>query len=191
MKAVLGYLLIGAALLIIIFTFLPVFKEEINYQKNSYKYTDQNREISPIDNIFGIVIPKLNINAKVIKDVDPFDQKSYQLALTKGIAHAKGTKYPGESGNTFIFSHSSENFFEATRYNSVFYLLQKLDLGDKIIAYYNNNKFEYKITEKKIIDAGEVDYLKNKSTEPTLTLMTCWPPGTDLKRLIVRANISK
>lgn len=119
------------------------------------------------------VPPKIEANVKVVKNIDPFNEKAYQVGLTKGVAHARGTALPGHAGNTFIFAHSSGNWYEANRYNSIFYLLHRL-----------------KKDRKKIVEAGDVKYLENTNQNTsTVTLMTCWPPGTTLKRLIVRGEI--
>lgn len=141
--------------------------------------------------IYFFVIPKINANSKVIKDVNPLNASEYQWALTKGVAHAKGSAYPGQFGNVFLFSHSSVNFYEAARYNSVFYLLSKLEKGDDVYIFYNKAKIKYSVTEKKIVDPKNISYLTNNSKKHTLTLMTCWPPGTTLNRLLVIAEISK
>jgi sortase A len=106
----------------------------------------------------------------------------YQVALTKGIAHAKGTKW-------FLFAHSAGNPLEANRYNAVFYLINKLMPGDEIDLYVKGQKYNYKATENKIVEAKEVQYMTENKDGRTLTLMTCWPPGTTLKRLLVIAKL--
>jgi len=61
--------------------------------------------------------------------------------------------------------------------------------------YVTGQKYEYQVFEKKIVEANQIEYLKNNlwstrgstPTERILTLMTCWPAGTNLKRLIVVA----
>lgn len=135
------------------------------------------------------MIPKIGANAAVVANVDPYDSRQYQIALTRGIAHARGTVFPGQPGNVFLFSHSSANIIDAGRYNSVFFLLTKLEKDDEIILYYKGEKFRYAVTEKGIVEANAVSYLSPTSEGKTLTLMTCWPPGTTLKRLIIRAVI--
>ncbi len=177
-----------AGFLIFFFTFYPVLWQEAKY---SLKPIQPTRPIKPINTDFGIVIPKILANAKVIDNVDPFNSREYQIALTKGVAHAIGTAYPGNVGNNFIFAHSSVDWYIANQYNSVFYLLYKLEKGDKINMYYKKEKFVYKVIEKKYVEANDVSFL-NPSSESTsiLTLMTCWPPGTTLKRLIIRAEIT-
>ncbi|MCR4306159.1 MAG: class E sortase [Candidatus Daviesbacteria bacterium] len=129
-------------------------------------------------------------NVKIVPNVDPFNVKDYQIALTRGVAHAKGTAFPNGVGNVFLFSHSSVSFYEANRYNSIFYLLDKLAVGDEIDLYYLNSKFEYSVTEKKVVDAADIKYLASSGSGRTVTLMTCWPPGTSFKRLMVIAKLN-
>ncbi len=180
----LGCLLLIASLALFVFIFAPVAAVEVNYALNKPK----NLEIKPIDNEFGIVIPKIGANAKIIAEVDPYDSKVYQFALTKGIAHAKGTAMPNEVGNMFLFSHSSANIIDASRYNSVFYLLSKLEKDDEIDVYFKQKKYKYKVSEIKIVDAEDVSYLNPRAKSKQLTLMTCWPAGTTYKRLLVIAR---
>jgi len=180
-----GIVLIIISLAIPMSTFAPVFKAEVNYQLN--KKAEKSLEISPVDPEFSIVIPKINANTKVIKNVDPFDSTIYQSALTKGVAHAKNTATPDEIGNTFIFAHSAGNWDQANQFNAVFYLLNKLEVGDEIIVYYQAKKYNYIVSQSKFIEGSELNYMKSKIDQKQLTLMTCWPPGTTLKRLIIIA----
>ncbi len=185
----LGILCFTAAGIILLLTFFPVITEEIKYTVN-HQLQITNYELKPVDTNFGIVIPKIGANAKVIDNINPFNEREYQIALTKGVAHARNTSYPGRAGNTFIFAHSSANWYEANRYNSVFYLLTKLETGDQIFLYYQGKKYVYTVTDKRIVDATAVGYLQKGTGNSTVTLMTCWPPGTTLKRLIVSAKIT-
>ncbi|OGK14130.1 hypothetical protein A3H80_04715 [Candidatus Roizmanbacteria bacterium RIFCSPLOWO2_02_FULL_37_19] len=184
-----GILLIVIACAIFLFTFFPVIREEIKYQTITTKDGTQKKVIRPVDEEFGIVVPKIGANAKIIANVDPYTEKIYQRALTKGVAHAKGTVTPDKVGNMFLFAHSSGNFYEANRYNSVFYLLTKIEKGDSIYIFYKGEKYTYKVTNKKIVQAEAAQYLLSRGKKKTITLMTCWPPGTTLKRLIVTAEV--
>lgn len=181
-----GISLIIISLSLFVYIFAPVAKEEINYVINKPKLS----EIKPVDKEFGIVIPKIGASARIVPQVDPYNSYIYQVALTKGVAQAKGTALPDEQGNMFLFSHSSVNILEASRYNSIFYLLSKLAKDDDIDIYYKNIKYKYKVSEIKIVDAKDISYLNPKSETKTLTLMTCWPAGTSYKRLLVIAQKS-
>ncbi|HLD24374.1 MAG TPA: sortase [Patescibacteria group bacterium] len=184
-----GIVLIAFALTLSAVTMWPVILEELGYNARQIALPLKNPEITPIDTDFGVVIPKLGANAKVMANVDPYNSREYQVALTKGVAHAKGTGTPGVHGNIFLFSHSSVNFYEASRYNSVFYLLTKLEAGDDIEVYYQGTKYVYTVIDKKTVLPTAVEYLKPLGAgRETLTLMTCWPPGTTYKRLLIIAE---
>jgi sortase A len=186
-----AFFLLGSFFLISgIILFALIFGQVIN-QEIKYTITkpNVNKIITPADKNFGIVIPKIDANAKIIPEVDPYNSSIYQQALTKGVAHAKGTSYPNQDGNIFLFAHSSVDFYEAIKYNSVFYLLSKLEKGDKIDIYFKEQKYIYEMAEKKMVNPEDISYLTNSSSEKTLTLMTCWPPGTTYKRLLIIAKI--
>ncbi len=185
----LGWLCIFAAFLILGLTYYPILREEFSYRYRQVLGNQKSADITPIDSDFGIVIPKLGANARIIANVDAFDSRAYQAALARGVAHARGTVYPGQVGNMFLFSHSSVDFYRATQFNSVFYLLNKLEAGDQIEVYYQNVKYVYQVKDKKIVEGSAVSYLSARGNEKMLTLMTCWPPGTSLRRLMVFAEI--
>jgi sortase A len=167
--------------------FLPVAKAEIAYQITKSSPSPIATP-TPVDQEFSIQIPKINVNTKVIPNVNPFEPKLYQPALTRGVAHAQGSSLPDKPGNTFIFAHSASSWYEANQFNAVFYLTSKLEKGDSIHLTYKNKLYDYRVSETKIVDPRDVSFLANNATDPTLTLMTCWPPGTTAKRLLVIAK---
>lgn len=165
------------------------------YQENRYQVTHtlaqnngQQNFIDATKRDFEIVIPKIQADAKILPDIDPNNPTEYLQALTKGVAHAKGTAKPGENGNIFLFAHSSDNFYNANRYNSVFYLLYKLEVGDNIYLTKDKKLYAYKVKSKEIVESENVTFLENTGNVNGLTLMTCWPPGTTAKRLIIQAD---
>lgn len=189
--SLIGFIFLFSALFIVIKIYFPLAKAEIVYQVT--KSSPPKGEIKPVDTDFSIIIPKIKVNAKVIKNVDPFDSRIYQKALTQGVAHAKGSGLPGFPGNVFIFVHSAINWYQASQYNSIFYLTSKLEAGDEIFIYYKGSKYQYNVTEKKIVKGSDTSYLSNSLNTTSLntnslTLMTCWPPGSNLNRLIILAN---
>lgn len=206
--SVLSNLLIGLGVLLILLIFGRPLSEEMKYnfnrifgiryqltekinpqnqEKKSTSETNGEREIIPESTDFGIVIPKINANARIFPNVDPYNSKEFLPVLRKGVAHAKGTFFPGGGKNIYLFAHSTDAFFNVGRYNAVFYLLGKLEKGDEIDIFYRGQLFKYSVFEKKVVQPGAVQYLR-PDREEILTLQTCYPPGTTLKRLIVRAQ---
>ncbi len=190
-QKLIGTILITVALFIPLKTYWPVLKAEVIYQvtkKDNQVINTKSSEIIPADKDFSIIIPKINANAKVIRNVNPYEPKEYQKALTLGVAHASGTATPDQSGNVFIFAHSATNWYQANQYNAVFYLLNKLEAGDSIVVYFDNIPYNYSVSEIKLVSSKDINYLSSNLNTNQLTLMTCWPPGTTLKRLVVVAT---
>lgn len=134
-------------------------------------------------------IPKIKAIAPILIDIDPFRENIYQEALKKGVAHAKGTKLPGEVGTVFLFAHSSGAPWELTRYNTIFFRLGELEKDDQIVITFKGNKLVYTVTDKKIVWPNEVTYL-NDTRKNELIIQTCYPIGTSLQRLLVFARPS-
>jgi LPXTG-site transpeptidase (sortase) family protein len=145
--------------------------------------------IQPISSDYGIVIEKINANAKVVANVDAGDQDAYVKALSEGVAEAKGSTKPGEAGNLFLFAHSTDAPWNIIRYNAIFYLLRELEVGDKISVFYQGRRYDYIVYDKVIVPGSDVSFLTNRYDKPVLTLQTCDPPGTTLNRLMVRARL--
>lgn len=133
---------------------------------------------------FHLVIPKLNLQVPIISDVDGSDKEAYFRALENGVAHFKGTAKPDEGSNIFIFGHSSFYQDRPGNYKEIFKDLEQLKEGDEIILWYEKKEFRYSVSEIKIINPTQVEVLRPTSYEQ-VSLMTCVPPGTTLKRLIV------
>lgn len=140
------------------------------------------------DTKFSLIIPKIGANAKVFPNVDPGDEKEFLPILQKGVAHAKGSVFPGMPGNTYLFAHSTDNWWNVGRYNAVFYLLKELQPGDEVVVFFENERHDYVVESSVILEASDTEFLKKAQEGPEkLILQTCWPPGTTWKRLYVVA----
>jgi LPXTG-site transpeptidase (sortase) family protein len=137
-----------------------------------------------VPQISTIVIPKIGITAPVVT-AQSNSEADIQASLTRGVVHYPGTANPGEFGNVFVTGHSSNFWWIKGSYNYVFANLDKLAVGDQAKIYYNGNKYVYSVAEVKTVLPSEVSVL-SQGENPTLTLMTCTPVGTNWKRLIVK-----
>jgi len=142
--------------------------------------------INPQIKQFGLQIDKLGIMVPVIQDVDGNNKEEYNRSLQKGVAHYKGTALPGEGKNVFIFGHSSSVVVPG-ELGKIFAKINDLEKGDKVKIYFREKEYLYDVSEKYIVEKTDTSVLK-KTDKQTLTLMTCWPLGTNDKRLIVRAT---
>lgn len=143
----------------------------------------------PKDTEFSILILKIGLNAKVFPNINSSNPNEFLPILEKGVAHAKGTVFPGMEGSIYLFAHSTDNFWNVGRYNAFFYLLKELSVGDEIIIFFQNRRYNYIMSESRIIDPSDVSYLtKTQKGQEVLILQTCWPPGTTWKRLLIFAK---
>jgi LPXTG-site transpeptidase (sortase) family protein len=133
-----------------------------------------------------VIIPKIGVTAPILY-VSSQAEKDIQDNLTKGVVHYYGTAMPGEVGNTFITGHSSNFWWVKGNYNYIFVNLDKLAVGDQAKIYNNGKKYVYAVSEIKTVDPTDTTVLGQTDT-PVLTLMTCTPPGTNWKRLIVKMD---
>ncbi len=191
-------ILIFVGLSILLLIFWPVIKVELKYnfdQISHIKYVISGeqlntfeRPITPVNTDFSIIIPKIDAVAPIVANIDPNDPKIYLPALREGVAHAEGTALPGGSGNVYLFAHSTDAFYNVGKYNAVFYLLGKLSKGDEVFVYYQGEEIKYVVDQVKVVSPTDIQYLAGDSDKNTLTLQTCYPPGTTIDRLVVIAN---
>ena len=145
-----------------------------------------------------IRVPSLNINAQVVEPqlgLDSLQAKDWNAleeqirsSLLSGVVHYPGTAEPGKIGNAFFTGHSSNVLWEPSIYNTVFALLPDIEVGADIYITNDQKEFHYRVTEKKEVSPDDVSILK-QGDKKTLTLMTCTPVGTALKRLVVTAEL--
>lgn len=134
-----------------------------------------------------LIIPKINVNVPVI-EVENSQESTIQKGLENGVVHYPGTANSGEVGNYFILGHSSDYIWRKGDYKDIFALLGKLETNDEIKVYYQGKEYLYRVIDKIIVSENEVQVLAS-TPEPTISLMTCWPVGTPLKRLIVKGKL--
>lgn len=133
-----------------------------------------------------ISIPKISVYAPVVYEPS-IVEGSVQKALESGVVHYGNTPVPGQPGNSVIFGHSSNDWWEPGNYKFIFGLLDKLSLGDRFSVDYQSNRYIYEVSNIRVVAPTDVSVL-NATPEPTLTLITCTPPGTSLKRLVISAK---
>ena len=131
----------------------------------------------------SIFIPKIGITAPISYDIG---EGEVMEKLKSGVVHLGGSGHLGEGKNIFITGHSSNYWWEDGEYNTIFALLPELENGDVIYLTDNGRLKRFKIIDKKEVKKSEVDGNLVSESEQ-LTLMTCVPVGTNLRRLLVVA----
>src|SRR3989344_4633648 len=158
---------------------IQIIKDEDGFSYFATSYKPQG----PRPKEFYITIPKLKIfKAQALVD---------SLNFTKNLSHFPGSALPGEVGNVFITGHSVlPQFNDPKNYRAIFTKLSDLEIGDDVYIDIAGQKLHYIVQYLKIVDPHDLSVLSPiSSTGRNLTLMTCVPPGTNLKRLVVITSL--
>lgn len=133
---------------------------------------------------YTLSIPKLGIkNARVVIGGED---------LGKSLVHYGGTALPGDWGNTVIFGHSVlPQFFNPQNYKTIFSTLPALEKKDKILVDFDGITYFYEVYELKVVSPDDVSVLEQRYDTSYLSLVTCVPPGTYWKRLVVKARLRR
>lgn len=150
-------------------------------------------DIAPPDD--RIIIPRINKNVPVIpvrtenlikRDWDALEG-DIQDALRGGVVHFPGTARAGQKGNVVITGHSSYFPWDPGRFKDVFALLHEIVVGDQVVVYQDQQKVLYEVYETRVVTPDQVEVLTQEGDD-RLTLLTCTPVGTNLKRLVIFAR---
>jgi sortase A len=123
-----------------------------------------------------IVIPSIDLDAPVVHG-DSWED------LKKGAGHHVGSANPGERGNMVLSAHN-DVFGEIFRY------LEEVELEDRVVVYSGSQSFEYVVKAKRVVEPSDVSVMAQTS-QPTLTLITCYPYLIDTHRLVVIAQLHR
>jgi len=135
-----------------------------------------------------LIIPKINVEVPVDYSVTGLTESQIQTSLRDGATHYNlpgADAVPGQYGNTVILGHSSNDVFNQGKYKFVFVLLDRVQVGDTFYLNYNSKRYIYKVTKTQVIDPTQVSVLQIGTDKAMATLVTCTPPGTALKRLLI------
>lgn len=153
------------------------------YPQVQAETTTIQKETQPeiIENYF-IEIPKLGIDNANVSTVN------YNLSET--LVHYYGPKNPLEKGTSVIFGHSTlPQWFNQDDYDAIFATLHTIEVGDELYVTVNGKKYTYQIFSTLITTPDDMNIFSQSYDNSYITLVTCTPPGTIWKRLIVRAAL--
>lgn len=137
---------------------------------------------TPVGSTYTLSIPKLKIDGAVVT-IGGQDLKA-------SLVHYGQTALPGQLGSPVIFGHSVlPQFFNPKNYMTIFSTLYKLKEGDEILIDYDNVKYRYQIEDIYEVSATDLSVLEQRFDSKYLTLVTCHPPGTYLRRLVIKSRL--
>lgn len=132
---------------------------------------------------YKISIPSLKISDAVVA-VGSMD-------LKKSLIQYPQTALPGQLGNGVVFGHSVlPQFFNPKSYLTIFSTLYRLKIGDEILVNFDNVQYKYLVEEMFEVAPTDLSVLEQRFDGRYFSLITCSPPGTVLRRLVVRSRIA-
>lgn len=123
--------------------------------------------------IARLIMPSIGLDEVVVEGVGDDE-------LNAGPGHLPGSPFPGESGNAIISAHRDRHFAA----------LGELNVGDTVYTQTVSARTTWVVTKRRVVRASAPALFA--SSEPLLTLTTCWPIryfGTAPDRLIVEAKM--
>jgi sortase A len=120
-------------------------------------------------------IPRLGLSTVVFEGAD-------DDVLDRGAGHVAGSALPGDRGNVVLAAHR-DTFFRP---------LRKIRIGDKVRVHAQDRYSTYVVESTKVVEPRDT-YVLKPTTEPALTLITCYPfrfVGSAPDRFVVRAVLA-
>lgn len=131
----------------------------------------------------SISIPKIGITAPIVLVEKESEIKK---ALDSGVVHYPFSSLPGQGGEVVLLGHSAPPHWPKIKYDWVFSRISELKKGDEIEIVFAGKKLIYVVEAQYFLSKGE-SLPKIENGKENLFLVSCWPPGKDLKRIAILA----
>lgn len=139
-----------------------ISQEETNEEIiEEVKQEEQKQVVQKLDYKAILEIPKINLKNGLVETTKNFDSINYAISIDKN------SNYPNENGNFILYAHSGSSRI------AFFKNLNKVDINDNVIVYYEGIKYTYQITNKYEIEKnGKLKVFKYEGKK-LITLLTC------------------
>lgn len=157
------------------YVLLSPFMPEISFQLRQIQPVKSEIKLSELDVSRNLlVIPKLNMSEEILEGEGI-------ETVNRGVWRRPQTSTPDKGSNTVLVGHRFT--YDGA---SVFYHLDKLDIGDDISVIWNGKLKNYKITDERVVPATAVE-VEDPTVDEILTLYTCTPLWSAIDRLVYTA----
>jgi len=179
------------AIIVAIYQFFPSIKYQFSVKSNELPGIPDGFTLEEPEDIASgslhndntqnlLLIPEIGVKVPIVEGKD-------ESALDKGAWRMPETSTPDKGSNTVITGHRWK-FIPPNE--KTFYLLDKLEAGDKFTIYWENKKYEYKVVSISVVLPTDLSVL-NPTADSVVTLITCTPLFSTAKRLIVVGELIK
>lgn len=133
---------------------------------------------------YSLSIPVLKITDAYVSTVDN--------DLDHHLIQYGGTAIPPNKGTAVVFGHSTlPQLYKAGNYKTIFAYAHTLKVGDEIILTVAGVTYTYRIFNITIVNPDDTSAFVQNYDDNYLTLVTCTPPGTTWKRLLIKSRLEK
>ena len=130
----------------------------------------------PADN--ALFLPSLDLQENILEGESV-------KTVNRGIWRRPHSSTPDKGSNTVLVGHRFTYSGHA-----VFYNLDKLRIGDPIIAYWQGKAYQYKVSSISVVPPETVS-VEAGTAQPVLTLYTCTPLWSVKDRLVIQASLEE
>lgn len=150
----------------------------------------ENVKQKPLPNRATLVIDSIGVKAPIVFGI-PDDNDLIYDGLERGVVHYSNTAKPGMPGASIMLGHSSAFPWYKGEYGAVFALLSRLEAGERFyIQYEDNRTFVFQMQQAVIfnpfLNDERLNALEN-SPGSSVILISCYPVGTNYKRIALQA----
>lgn len=166
-----------------------VFAPAVNEENDAVEIT---HTLPLSDSIyFFLEIPTIGVKAPVILEKSLNPEKIFNR-LEEGVVHYADSSLPGQKGVAIILGHSSAYPWYKGDYGAIFALLGRLKTGDHIYVHNSGRILTYAVKGTVIFNPFSSDKSVDKivaTDNSSIILVSCWPVGTNSKRIAVKADM--
>ena len=162
-------------------------------QSHLMEYNFSFNTIPPVNRI---LVPSVWLDVPIVvsenMSQEDFIKGKFDDQLDQWIVKYPTTPAPGQEGNTLLFWHTSYAVWKDNPYGTIFKDLPKLKNSTLIQVLREWNLYEYKVVDLFIVTPKQVpaQYMTYQDAGGSyITLMWCYPLGTDNKRIMVVAKL--
>lgn len=169
------------ALYIIFMPFLPglVFEVKRATATPAAPITESSTSTEPIPQENILSIPSLGLRELIHDSPDA-------SALDLGVWRRPHTSTPAQQSNTVLVGHR----FTYTNPQGVFYHLDKINLGQELTVFWQQQKYTYIVNRIFIVSPTAIE-VESPTNTPLLTLYTCTPLWSGHERLVIQAELKE
>lgn len=162
--------------------------------KNNLQSYNINFNTLPPDG--RLIIPKIWVDVHIVTltnvPIEVIEKADYDEYLYDWVVQYPYTPEPWSTWNVFLFWHTSYYWWKKNPYGTVFSNIPRLKSWDSISLIYNWKKHTYKVFKKMVVYPNYVDDIYKKYQDGEyVTLMWCYPIGSDAQRMLIIAKKDK